>query len=593
MKNARYGLSAAVMMIAFLLSSCGAEPTPTPQWIVEPATIPPPTEVPPLMPTPTLAPVEISGPQIGAEMVWQDGSTMAYVPAGSFTMGDGYFAFSHEVSLDGYWIQQTKVTNRMYEQCVKAGACTAPTQELGGPVFSNPEYVNHPIVGVNWDQAQAYCTWIQGSLPTEAQWEKAARGTDGRVYPWGSSDPACGVLNYAYCYKSTTSVESFAATGASPYGLLDMAGNTFEWVADWYDENYYSTSPLDNPTGPPTGQYRGVRGSSFETDDAWIASTIRRYNEPGDSERDTSFRCVTTNPQPFAPYCQLAAFIPSTTIRPAACELPEGFVTDQYCGKDETYAKVQISFDSTWQVRGTRLSCTEVIDGGLRQLTCAGPETIESTNEIILCNDACSNRPSAAGESPVCSSGYTLDPATGMCNYSPILPQPGVAGCPSGYSLVDRGGEQTCGIAQDVNGNCPIGLYMDVTAGMCVPPNGETLAPYGIDHGGLAAQTYAGCTAGYSYRESFQCCQAITGGSYPGCSPGSTYDAVQRACLPDAPDLSGEGCTTVRVTTLKCSEPVNTCENYNDSESRCLANLCSWNDAESKCVMQTSTPGHK
>ncbi len=587
MKKVRYVMFAYILIFTFVISACGA--TPTPQVIVVTATSLPATEVPATIavPTQTLVPVALSGPQNGSSMKWVDGSTLVYIPAGDFTMGDGVFALSHNVTLDGYWIQKTKVTNRMYEQCVKVGICSAPSQVLGGPVFSNPEFGNHPVVGVDWSQAQAYCAWTQGALPTEAQWEKAARGTNGNTYPWGNAAPTCGLLNFANCYSSTSTVEAFAATGASPYGLLDMAGNTFEWVGDWYSEAYYSNSPLANPTGPESGEYRVVRGSSFETDDQLIASSIRRFNEPVDSERDTGFRCVVPNPQPVAPYCQLSAFVPSAASVSTSCELPEGVVTDQYCAQGETYATVQLSFGSTWEVRGTRLICTEAINGGLRQLTCAGPETIESTNEIVVCNDSCSSSPIVEGVAPVCDSGYTLDPATGMCNYTPILAEVSVAGCPVGYSMIDRGGQQTCAITKDANGSCPAGLYFDALAGVCAPPNGETSVPYGFDNAPLAAQTYAGCAAGYAYSEGFQCCQAVTGGTYPGCGTGYTYNAEQKVCVPSGTQLSGEGCTTVRVTTIKCSEPVNTCAQY-VTETRCVANFCSWNEAADKCEMRTT-----
>ena len=146
---------------------------------------------------------------------------------------------SHNVALDGFWMYQTKVTNRMFAQCVAVGACSAPTEEIGGPVYSNPEYANHPVVGVTWDQSQAYCAWSQGQLPTEAQWEKAARGTDGNAYPWGNDKPACDLLNLGYCSGRTSEVDAFSS-GVSPYGLYDMAGNVFEWVSDWYGEAYYS-----------------------------------------------------------------------------------------------------------------------------------------------------------------------------------------------------------------------------------------------------------------------------------------------------------------------------------------------------------------
>ncbi len=587
MKKARYVMFASMLILTFILTACGA--TPTPQLVVVTATSLPPTEVPAAAPTPTLEPIDLSGPKSGSTMKWVDGSTLVYIPAGDFTMGDGVNALAHNVTLDEYWIQQTKVTNRMYEQCLKVGACTAPTQVLGGPVFSNPEFGSHPVVGVTWAQAQNYCAWIQGGLPTEAQWEKAARGTGENVYPWGNNAPTCNLLNFTNCYETTSGVESFAA-GASPFGLLDMAGNAFEWISDWYAETYYGNSPLANPTGPESGQYRVVRGSSFETDNSQVASAIRRFNEPGDSERDTGFRCVVSDPQPMAPYCQLSAFIPTGVKVASSCQLPEGVVTDQYCAQGETYAKVNLSFGSTWKVRGTRLICTEAISGGIRQLTCAGPETIESTNEVVVCNPACSNSTLVEGVSPACDSGYTLDPSTGMCNYTPILGQAGVAGCPVGYSMMERSGQQTCVINKDANGFCPAGLYFDDLAGMCAPANGETSAPYGIDNSSLAAQTYAGCAAGYTYNEGFQCCQTLTGGTYPGCAPGTVFNSEAGACIPSATELSGEGCVTVRVTTVKCSEPVDTCGQHSASESRCIANFCSWDEKNNLCIMPTPRP---
>ena len=585
MIKVRYAALAGLTLLMFLVTSCSG--TPTPEVVVITATSQPATEAPTIQPTATFVPIALSGPQNGSTMDWVDGSNLIYIPAGDFTMGDGFYALSHNVTLDGYWIQETKVTNRMYDQCVKVGQCTSPAQVLGGPVFNNPIYGSHPVVGVNWDQAQAYCGWIQGSLPTEAQWEKAARGTQGNTYPWGEAAGSCNLLNFSNCYESTTNVDSFPSN-TSQYGLLDMAGNAFEWAYDWYGEAYYNESPSANPTGPATGQYRVVRGSSFETDKSQIASAIRRFNEPGDSQRDTGFRCAVANPQPVAPYCQLTSFIPEIASSSDVCQLPEGVVTSQYCQQGETYATVQISFNSTWEPRGTRLSCVESTASGIRQLTCSGPETIESTNEIVLCNTACTDSPIVEGVAPICSPGYTLDPATGYCNYTPIIGQVSVAGCPAGYLLVDRGGgQQVCAVTKGADGSCPAGLYFDELAGLCMPPNGETTLPYGIDNPGLAAQTYAGCANGYNYSEGFQCCQAQVGGSYPGCQPGYAFSADLKSCIPTATELTGQGCTTVRVTTLKCKEPENTCAKFNDSESRCVANFCSWNEQAARCEMRT------
>lgn len=584
MKNFRYIIFALTLLVPLVLSACGATPTPETIVVVVTATDAPPTEAPTTEPTPELAPVAVAGPQSGEVMKWLDGSTLLYIPAGDFVMGDGTNAFVHTVTLDGYWLQQTPVTNRMYEQCVRSGACAAPNQELGGG-YGNPQFASHPVVGVNWDQAEAYCTWIQGNLPTEAQWEKAARGTGENLYPWGEARPSCDLVNFAGCNGSTTTVTSHDA-GQSPYGLLEMAGNVFEWVHDWYDVNYYSQSPAANPTGPESGQYRVVRSSSFETVAEQLASAIRRFNEQGDSGRDLGFRCAVNDPQPFAPYCQTAAYVPSGDVTaPDACALPESAPVSQYCFQGDGYAVVQISFNSVWDERGTRLQCEERIEGGLRTLVCKGPRGIESTNEVVVCNTACTNQPDLSTASPICPSGYTLDRATGTCSYTPILAQPGPGGCPLGYVTMDRGGQQVCAVAPDAGGACPLGLYFDEQAGFCVPPNGETRAPFGIDNATLAAQTYAGCAAGYTYNENFQCCQAGAGGAYPTCAPGSAFDDSINACAPlVTEDLGGDGCIVVRVNTLKCVTLEDKVCARIESEAQCVAELtCRWNEPADAC----------
>ncbi|MHB8777656.1 MAG: formylglycine-generating enzyme family protein [Anaerolineales bacterium] len=582
MNKARYVIFFYALMLAFILSACGAQPTPL--VIVVTATPLSPTEAPTVEPTPAFVPVALSGPQSGSTMKWVDGSTLVYIPPGDFTMGDGTNEFAHNVTLDGYWIQQTKVTNRMYEQCVKVGSCTPPSDELGGSVFGNPGYANHPVIGVSWDQAQAYCAWTQGGLPTEAQWEKAARGVNEDVYPWGDAKPTCDLLNFGYCVGRTTDVDAFPK-GVSSYGLFDMAGNVFEWVSDWYNQNYYNESPSANPIGPQSGEYRVIRGSSFETSSGQISSTIRRYNEQGDSGRDIGFRCAVTQPQPIAPYCQLPAFVPSGPIVSNGYTLPEAVATSQYCSAGDGYAKVLLSFGSVYEVRGSLMQCTEVIENGTRQLICRGPRGIESTSEITVCNSSNTNTPVTAGVSPTCDSGYTLDPATGNCNYTPILSQANAAGCPVGYIMKERGGQQTCVVGKDANGLCPASLYFDELAGMCVPPNGETSAPYGIDNAALASQTYAGSAVGYNYNENFQCSQAVTGGNYPGCAPGYTFSTDLGACTPSEVQFGDDGCITVRVNTLKCSTVTDKLCAPINSESRCVAEYsCQWNEKDSVCA---------
>jgi formylglycine-generating enzyme required for sulfatase activity len=588
MKQVRYVLFTFTLLWATILSACA---TPTPETLVvvvtatgEASTIAPTAEA-----VVSLGQIPVAGPQSGESMKWLDGSKLIYIPAGDFVMGDnGFDAPIHTVTLDGYWIQQTKVTNRMYEQCVKTGSCTPPTQELGGPVFNNPDFASHPVVGIDWNQAQAYCTWIQGSLPTEAQWEKAARGLNGNAYPWGSSEPSCDLLNYANCNGRTSNVTTFEI-GKSAFGLFDMAGNVFEWVSDWYDPNYYAQASSANPTGPQSGQYRVIRGSSFETASEQTFSAIRRFNEQLDAGRDIGFRCAVNNPQPFAPYCQLSAHTPANPqTAPSSCALPEGTVTSQYCQQGDGYAIVQISFNTDWEERGTRIQCQEKIEGGLRTLVCKGPRGIESTNEVVVCNTACTPQTNVGGLSAVCDTGYTLDATSGTCVYSPIAPQPTAGGCPLGYITKENGGQQFCVASTGLDGSCPIGLYFDQSAGMCVPPNGQSNAPFGINNPTLAQQTFAGCAAGYAYNGDFQCCQPNTGSALPGCAAGTTFDPNVGACVPVlAEALGGEGCVTVRVNTIKCSDVEDKVCAPIQTESPCVANLsCKWNEQAGACELR-------
>ncbi len=234
---------------------------PTPSPISIPPTA---TPVPPLLtPTPSLG--------IGSTMISPiDGMELVYVPAGEFTMGSSddmgrvYERPLHAVYLDAYWIDRTEVTNTMYEKCVSAAVCPVLTSV---PIYADAEVYetlaspSHPVVWVPWSAARTYCQWAGRRLPSEAEWEKAARGTDGRTYPWGSvldsTKANFGDEHWLDDYASdgyphTAPVGSFAA-GISPYGALDMLGNAEEWVADWWDGDYYASSPYLNPVGPPSG----------------------------------------------------------------------------------------------------------------------------------------------------------------------------------------------------------------------------------------------------------------------------------------------------------------------------------------------------
>ncbi len=249
----------------------------------------------------TVKPTQTLG--IGSSMIsGKDGMKLLYVPAGNFLMGSTSadpLAQSdeipqHTVYLDAFWIDQTDVTNAMYAKCVSAGACNQPTDlssSTHSSYYGNPEFDNYPVIYVDWNIADTYCKWAGRQLPTEAQWEKAARGTDGRTYPWGNTAPDNTLLNYNQSVGNTTQVGKYP-NGASPYGALDMAGNVWQWVADWYSDTYYGNSPASNPLGPDSGQNRALRGGSWYDNSDIVRSAYRLLYNPSSSNYYIGFRCA-------------------------------------------------------------------------------------------------------------------------------------------------------------------------------------------------------------------------------------------------------------------------------------------------------------
>jgi eukaryotic-like serine/threonine-protein kinase len=250
----------------------------------------------------------------------KDGMILVYVPAGEFLMGStdeqisaamqdcvaygnsqndcetslGAESPQHTVYLDGFWIDRSEITNTMYEKCVVVGVCDPPYSTSSysrTSYYGNSQYADYPVIQRDWNMANAYCDWAGRRLPSEAEWEKAARGTDGRLYPWGDQAPASNLLNYNLIVSDTTKVGSYPS-GASPYGALDMAGNVWEWVNDWYDENYYANSPLENPHGPSSGSFHGLRGGSWNDGSRLVRSVFRCGNNPNCISDNFGFRCA-------------------------------------------------------------------------------------------------------------------------------------------------------------------------------------------------------------------------------------------------------------------------------------------------------------
>ena len=225
------------------------------------------------------------------------GVTMRLVPAGTFTMGGDAFKDEqpiHQVILPNYYMDIYEVTNVLYKACVDAGSCTLPENT---DRYNNAGYANHPVVYVDWTQAKTYCEWRAARLPSEAEWEKAARSTDGRVYPWGNNTPDKTLLNYNSNEGDTTEVGTYPI-GKSPYGMYDMAGNVWEWVADWHDETYYGTLGENafDPQGPENGTYRVQRGGGWYDGDNDVRSAYRGGNEPVNRYDNFGFRCALSSP---------------------------------------------------------------------------------------------------------------------------------------------------------------------------------------------------------------------------------------------------------------------------------------------------------
>ncbi|MBN2388259.1 MAG: formylglycine-generating enzyme family protein [Anaerolineales bacterium] len=250
-----------------------------------------------------------------------DGMTQVYIPAGSFRMGgldslgtpdeepDRQVTISH-----GFWMDKVEVTNGMYMLCVQAGACEPPRSFASASrdqYFNTDEFNNFPVIAVTWDYARAYCEWAGRRLPTEAEWEYAARGTDFRIFPWGDDRPDASRANFRWLVRDTTPVGSYPA-GASPWGILDLSGNVWEWVEDYYVQTFYAMAGSTDPIGPSAAgsndERRVIRGGSWQDGEEEIRVSNRGFALApdhdanlgsdalyGEANNKTGFRCVSNN----------------------------------------------------------------------------------------------------------------------------------------------------------------------------------------------------------------------------------------------------------------------------------------------------------
>jgi formylglycine-generating enzyme required for sulfatase activity len=224
--------------------------------------------------------------------------SMALVPAGEFTMGssggDPDELPVHKVYVDAFFMDLHQLSVAQYARFLEDTRHDAPPE---WSLMNRPQHQNRPVANVDWADAAAYCKWAGKRQPTEAEWEKAARGTDGRTYPWGNTPPTALHVNSGKDvwnnHAVLTPVGMFEE-GKSPYGVYDMAGNVWEWVSDWYDPDYYKTGPSKNPTGPPMGGYKVIRGGSWGSAPKDLRSADRETHLPSFRGFGTGFRCAKT-----------------------------------------------------------------------------------------------------------------------------------------------------------------------------------------------------------------------------------------------------------------------------------------------------------
>jgi len=447
-----------------LLASCTPPPTSIPVTLTAP------------VPTPTTAPVVLAPPvQIGAAFVYADGAKLVAVPHGEFVMGYGSADNpEHAVILSDYWLYAAEVTNYQYSLCVNQGSCNPP-DAADNPQYGEFEALNKPVVGVTHEQASAYCSFVNAELPTEAQWEKAARGDDGRPYPWGNDEPACALLNFGGCTGETSEVTE-NEDGSSPYGALNMAGNVYEWVADWYDPVYYEVSPNGDPQGPDSGRGRVVRSSGFRSTADQSLSYARSYRSPNDHQPDLGFRCAVGDVSYFAPACTLAPTLEISQMAGVAVDCPRISIHVQISAcRYGGGAIVTFENDHPQDPKasfGGIVGCT-LLSGAPGSYPLAYECRHAST---AVMSSSCTFSGVPAGS---CPTNYVLDPATGLCTWQ-RRSSLGID-CPTGefYDPVGHCCRITTGNIVDFPA-CPIGSVFTETKAesyACLPVEAARSSP--------------------------------------------------------------------------------------------------------------------
>jgi formylglycine-generating enzyme required for sulfatase activity len=443
----------AVIVLLVVAAACAPQSGPgQPQALSstqQPATAQPtePVSVVPPEPalTESLAPITLSIPpmQVGSLYRYFDGALLDAIPNdGPFLMGGvAEDNRQHQVTVSDYWMYSTEVTNQMYAWCVSLGKCTPPGA-AANPGYADPKYLNYPVVGMDWQQASDYCGFAHGRLPTEAEWEKAASWDASlkqkRIYPWGDHRPTCDLLNYKNCLFRSAPVTNYGQ-GRSFYGVLNLEGNVFEWVNDWYSPTYYATSPANDPQGPDSGGMRVMRSSAFGSDGYIVDPARRSYAKPWAQRSDLGFRCVVQDPSYFAPYCSVSVYYPAITAGGAGPQKPcADPVIEQtsYCAQNKTPV-VNVTVHNS-------------------------PPTLVSISGLEQCSPA-NNDANAPHQ---CGLGVKIQ-VQATCPSGPA----GSATCPANYSR-DPNDPNRC-VSVGAVGACPTGFQYDDSLKCCsaVPGN--------------------------------------------------------------------------------------------------------------------------
>jgi formylglycine-generating enzyme required for sulfatase activity len=510
-------------VVFMILVGTGCAPS-TPEKIIPTqtsptATIPMTTEIP-FTETPALVPAADLSMEIGSTYAYVDGSLLVAVPEGEFLMGGDSDTPEHNVFLSDFWIYSTEVTNQQYSLCESLGECTPPDPN-DNPSYADRLHANDPVVGVTYDQASSYCSFVNGRLPTEAEWEKAARNTDGDLYPWGDAMPTCDLLNFNNCVGNTTNVINYKAD-ASLYGAMDMAGNVFEWVADWFDANYYDSSPGENPQGPASGTMRSVRSSSYESDADQAAVMIRNAEDPKSHRSDLGFRCVVDEPTYFAPFCTTPFVYGNESAQASQETCPELDIEQaQYCvGK---LPLTNVTFTGPAESAIDPSNCVPSDDPNL--FTCQSPGTVVSIAAECRLNEI---------GAPSCPDGFTekngtcvADGATGQClagNYD------------SSQQCCDVSSQQSDVLA--LSQICPVGTFYAMGENACLPYPVQGILTVSLDVGFTSCNVVGGGggggeEGGESGSEG-TCCQEPAGG----CGLSEFWDPVQCCCTVDGNSCS-------------------------------------------------------